>query len=252
MKKFIVFAMACLPFLSNAQTEGEILFTDIKKLNIKLPDDMPEEMKARIPTTNSSTKILRFNATSSIYQNYEKNKDQEFENKDKEEGLDMKIMIKVPNNFYYRNVPLGENTEQRELFGKDFLIKGKQSALAWKMSAETKEIAGYPCKKATCIAEKDTVTAWFSMQIPVSSGPGKYAKLPGMILELDINNGQTKITASKVDLKKLPENSIVAPDKGKNVSQEEFNKIEAEKRKEMSEMNGGRGGGMMMIKTDKH
>lgn len=235
-----------------AQNEGEILFTEFQKLDIKLPDDLPEEMKARIPTSRSSKKTLFFNATTSLYKNQEQNpNDQVIENKDREDGMEMKVMIKEAKNEMYKDLANANMVEMRELWGKNFLIKDKPIAFAWKMTAEQKEILGYACKKATCINEKDTITAWFTMQIPVSNGPARYSKLPGMILELDINSGKTSVKATKVDLKKLPENTIVAPTKGKEVTAAEFKKIEEEKKKELNEMNGGRGG-QMMIRTERH
>lgn len=252
MKKVIFYLIACLPMFCIAQNEGEIIYTEVRKLDIKLPDDMPEEMKARIPTTNSAKKILYFKPTTSLYKNHLGNQDQTIENRDREEGMEMKIVIKQPENEFFKDLANAKSTEYKDLFGKDFLIKGDLQTFAWKMTNETKDILGYPCKKATCIAEKDTVTAWFTMQIPVPNGPGKFSKLPGMILEIDMNSGKHIITANKVELKKIDENVIIEPSKGKKVSQEEFSKIEAKKRKEMEEMNGGRGGGIMIRTEERH
>lgn len=252
MKKVLFYLIACLPMFCIAQNEGEILYTEVRKLDIKLPDDMPEEMKARIPTTNSAKKILYFTPTISLYKNFVANQDQTIENRDQEEGMEMKIVIKQPENEFFKDLANAKSTEYKDLFGKDFLIKGDLQTYAWKISNETKDILGYPCKKATCIADKDSVTAWFTMKIPVPNGPGKFSKLPGMILEIDMNSGKHVMTANKIELKKLTGNNIIEPSKGKNVSQEEFNKIETKKRKEMEEMNGGRGGGIMIRTEERH
>lgn len=75
------------------------------------------------------------------------------------------------------------------------------------------------------------VTAWFTPQIPVGHGPGEYAGLPGLILEL--NADRTTLLCSKIVMnpKDLP--VITPPDKGTVVSQEEFETIVKEKTQEM-------------------
>lgn len=87
------------------------------------------------------------------------------------------------------------------------------------------------------------ITAWYAPEIPISQGPGPYWGLPGLILE--VNDGRTAILCSKIVLNVEEKNEIKAPSKGKEVSQEEYDKIVSEKMKEMSERfrNGNRGGG---------
>jgi len=75
------------------------------------------------------------------------------------------------------------------------------------------------------------VTAWFTPQIPLGHGPGEYAGLPGLILEL--NADRTTLLCSKIVMnpKDLP--SIEAPSKGTVVTQDEFEGIVKEKTQEM-------------------
>ncbi|MBK9335245.1 MAG: hypothetical protein IPM98_01155 [Lewinellaceae bacterium] len=69
--------------------------------------------------------------------------------------------------------------------------------------------------------------------------------LPGLILELDIDNGTRTVVVTKVDLKAV--GAIEKPNKGKQVTAEEFKVIEAEKMKEMGAEMGGNGKGVRMI-----
>ncbi|MEO9513401.1 MAG: GLPGLI family protein [Flavobacteriaceae bacterium] len=87
------------------------------------------------------------------------------------------------------------------------------------------------------------ITAWYAPEIPISQGPGPYWGLPGLILE--INDGRTAILCSKIILNTEEKEEIKAPSKGKEVSQQEYDKIVSEKMKEMSERfrGGNRGGG---------
>ena len=90
-------------------------------------------------------------------------------------------------------------------------------------------------------APKDrVVTAWYTPEIPVSQGPSNYWGLPGLILE--VNDGRTAILCSKIVLNADEKVVIEAPSKGKKVTQEEYDKIRADKLKEMSERFRGGGG----------
>lgn len=84
-----------------------------------------------------------------------------------------------------------------------------------------------------------TVTAWYTPEIPVNQGPGKYWGLPGLILE--INDGMTTVVCSKIILNPTNKLSIKMP-KGKTISQSEFEKIAMQKMEEMREQFSGRGG----------
>jgi GLPGLI family protein len=87
------------------------------------------------------------------------------------------------------------------------------------------------------------VTAWYTPQIPISNGPGEYAGLPGLILEL--NFYRTTILCSKIVMNPKESDEIKAPTKGKEVSREEYNKIVKEKTDELRgnfRRGGSRGG----------
>ena len=85
------------------------------------------------------------------------------------------------------------------------------------------------------------VTAWFTPQIPVKNGPGEYAGLPGLILEMNID--RTTILCSKIVLNPNEMDEIEPPSKGTKVTREEYNLIVKEKTDEMSENFRNRGGG---------
>ena len=80
--------------------------------------------------------------------------------------------------------------------------------MKWKVSAEQKQIAGYLCQKAVLQDTARQVEVWFTPQIPVGIGPGEFADLPGMILELSMNNGDRTVVADKVDLKTLDKKGL--------------------------------------------
>lgn len=83
------------------------------------------------------------------------------------------------------------------------------------------------------------ITAWYAPDIPINQGPDNYWGLPGLIME--VSDGKTVILCSKIVLNTKDKKEIKAPKKGKKVTQEEYDKIVAEKMQEMQEM--GRGSG---------
>ncbi len=236
MQKFILSVLFIIAtnIVAFAQTSGEIFFKESRKLDIKLPDNIPEEMKAKIPMSHDSKKMLRFTKDASIYANVEKGSNDT--NIDHSEGddMEMKIVIKQPEDILYKNLKDNQLVDKRDLMGKDFLIKDELQKIAWKLGSETKNVLDYPCTKATTIIGKDTVIAWFTTKIPVSTGPFNLGKLPGMVLEASFNSGKRTFVATKIDLKDIDEKTIVAPTKGKKVSAEEYEKIADEKRREMN------------------
>lgn len=63
----------------------------------------------------------------------------------------------------YKNVKSKELLQDREFFGKQFLIKDELKGLEWKMGTETKQIGNYTCFKATAIKTVDEFD-WRSMR----------------------------------------------------------------------------------------
>ncbi len=84
------------------------------------------------------------------------------------------------------------------------------------------------------------VTAWYTMQIPVSQGPGEYWGLPGLILE--VSAGNVTMLCSKIIINPQEKTKIETPEKGKVVSKKEYNEIITGKMEELRNSR-GRGNG---------
>jgi len=84
------------------------------------------------------------------------------------------------------------------------------------------------------------VTAWYTPQIPVSTGPGEYHGLPGLILEVQAD--RTVMLCTKIVMNPQVKEDINRPDKGEVVTRDAYNTIMKNKIEEMREMYGGRGG----------
>ena len=68
-----------------------------------------------------------------------------------------------------------------------------------------------------------TIHAWFTDAIPFSGGPEGFGGLPGLILEIDKNNGDAIVTATKIDLESTVKESLPKKMKGKQISYAQFN-----------------------------
>jgi GLPGLI family protein len=90
--------------------------------------------------------------------------------------------------------------EFKEMMVKNYIVKDSLIAPKWKILNEIKEIAGYVCMKASTFdpIKDQEVVAWFSTDIPVSGGPEEYYGLPGMILELSLDNDAVLVSATSV------------------------------------------------------
>ncbi len=156
----------------------------------------------------------------------------------------------------YKNTKEKKYTAKRDLLGKEFLVKDELKEIEWKLESETKQIGVYTCYKATTtrtiermvmMGENDdqqpqevrtiNITAWYTPEIPVTTGPDRFWGLPGLILE--INEGKSKILCSKVILNPNDVVEITEPAKGKVINEEEFSTMMAAKMKEMEKMNKG-------------
>ena len=174
----------------------------------------------------------------------------------------------------YKNTKDKKMIEDVEQFSKRFLVVEEMEQAQWEMGMETKKIGQYTCYKATLVKEdtnidwgsifsrstkkKDStntkdaepskkmmlITAWYTPQIPVSTGPDTYYGLPGLILE--INAGRTTMLCTEVTISSKEVLEIDAPNKGKEVSREEYIKIvkvKTEELKERFQSRGNRGRG---------
>ncbi|MEN0049152.1 MAG: GLPGLI family protein [Bacteroidota bacterium] len=248
MKQLIIFLVLLLPALFWAQKEGEITFEETTKLEIQLPEGLPiskAQLEKMMPSETKQLYTLLFNNEASVYQVITNEPNEEQANQMGEDGsaIQVKMIRAINENITYHDIKNKSTTMQQGFMGKTFLIQDEAKKYAWKLSNESKEIAGYTCQKATLEEEDRKVEAWFTTAIPIASGPSNFYGLPGVILGLHIKgeNSERWLTATEVELKKLEKDALIAPTKGKKVNRDQYNKIVEEKMKEMEEQAGGGG-----------
>ncbi len=128
-------------------------------------------------------------------------------------------LINATNLFYYKNYGKDIFRLDYTQKNKDFSIRDHIPEYQWKLTDETKTIAGYSCKKATSsttkMGRKQNLTAWFCEDIPIDDGPGDFNGLPGLILEVEIND-ETRLTFEKVVIDPKENIDIAEPPRSQN------------------------------------
>ena len=244
MKYVILFFVGLLPFMLQAQLSGEIIYEEKINVHKRIPEERAD-MKEFIPEFRTENMVLLFNEEEAVYKKYVD------ENAETEEDVDMsprrgrRMMFRNmrSNHILYQNYQSEERVEQRDFMDKKFLITGEPLQYAWKITGETKDVGDYIAHEATYADTNRTISAWFVPELAVPLGPGRYGQLPGLILHVDINEGERMLTAQKIDLREVEVDEIAKPTKGKEVTEEEFQEMVDERMKEM----GGGPGGMRII-----
>ncbi len=140
---------------------------------------------------------------------------------------------------FYIDYARQERTTQINFLGRNFIIIDTLENANWRITNETRTIAGHNCTKA----EGDSnMVAWFSAETPIPAGPMSCYGLPGLVVQLSVG----PMTYTLTDIKPLEKDpNIKAPSKGKKVTQQEWQDILAKKLSEMG-FEGWQGGFQMM------
>ncbi len=238
MKRILLFGVL-LPLAGLLVTYGQVQtgtveYEEVMKIEIELEGEMKAMMKD-MPTERRSTKLLYFNQEASLYE-----KSKTVSNGDMSgfngggRGMRMGMGMNAPDNKVFIDLKKKAIVEQREFMTRMFLIKREMPETAWKITGNQKMVLDYPCMEATSVDTAGVVTkAWFAPSIPIQSGPALYCNLPGLVLEVIIDDSSMVFTAQSISLDTPEKGTLKQPKEGKKVSQEEYDEIVAEKLKEM-------------------
>jgi len=268
-------------FQGIAVYESKTSMEDMKKFtgnNKEITPEMQKMIEERMKKMFEKTFILKFDRTASTYEEDEK---LDSPNDPMAQGFKMMGSMMGGGGKHYKNVKSKTMLQEKDIFGKEFLVSDSLPGIKWTMINESKKIGNYTCYKATAeipvdksnmmnyrpkkgaeeemkkksedemkktnfmefveMPDTKTITAWYTPEIPVNQGPGNYWGLPGLILE--IADDKTVLLCSKIVLNPKEKSEIKAPKKGEKVTQAEFADIMAKKMQEMQEMYGGQNGG---------
>ena len=262
-------ALTSLTTVATAQMkEGKISYERKINMHRNLPDP---QMKSMIPEFRTDKFELIFNENVSLFRSVvDEEAPDPFANAGGGGG-GMRMNFRMPTANTYTDMAKQMQYEERAFFEKEFLIIDSLKQYKWKLSEETKTIAKQLCKKATTMitspqmrmrvsiggagnntdttantprAPKETeLVVWYAENIPVSFGPDNYSGLPGVIMEIDQDNGATVTTAVEVSAK-YPKKELVAPTKGDKMNRAQFQENMQKLMQDMQRGGGIRMGGM--------
>ena len=264
----LLIALTSLTTVANAQMkEGKISYERKINMHRNLPDP---QMKSMVPEFRTDKFELIFNENVSLFRSVvDEEAPDPFANAGGGGGGGMRFNFRMPSANTYTDLAKQMQYEGREFFEKEFLIIDSLKQYKWKLSEETKTIAKQLCKKATTMisapqmrmrisiggsanntdttantprAPKETeLVVWYAENIPVSFGPDNYSGLPGVIMEIDQDNGATVTTAVEVSAK-YPKKELVAPTKGDKMNRAQFQENMQKLMQDMQRGGGGMGG----------
>ena len=159
MKKIFLAVLGLSSFMATAQKDFQGMAVYESKTstaefakNFDGNKDMTPEMKTqimeRMKKMFEKTFVLNFDKSASIYKEEEK-----LDAPGQGGGGRMMASFMGGGGTYFKNVKEKQYTVDKEVFGKEFLIKDSLPNLKWVLSDESKKIGDYTCFKATAVKE---------------------------------------------------------------------------------------------------
>jgi GLPGLI family protein len=246
MKKLLLALAFPFCLLAQAQTEaagkikeGRVVYEHrlhmepfFKTLNAEMPD--------RMPGTLTETFELLFAGAQSLWQPLP-DAAEEAAMIQNTGGNSMRIARWGAADAMFCDFEKGLKVTQTELHAKQYLVEDSIGKWNWNLLNETKELLGYTVRKATAfqygtrvvmglengelkpqtLPDTTVVVAWYAADIAVAAGPGQSGQLPGLILELNENNGRSVYKAIEI-APVVNSNRIKEPKGGKRMAAAAF------------------------------
>lgn len=249
MKKILLCLCTLATLMAQAQNkEGTIVYERIIQTPARMFSN--PEVARHLPKSRTDNFELMFTSGQSLWQ-YLPSANNEEPGTITAPGVVLRFASGA-NEISYVNFEKGSRVEQREIMNRQFVVSDTIAKLSWKLTGETKQILNYTAHKAVAqnirlmprvsmengemkremVTDTVKVIAWYTTDIPVPAGPDFQGQLPGIILELDMNNGQTVYKAIEFS-PKVAVAKIKEPKDGKKLTATEFQK---EREKLMEEM----------------
>lgn len=225
MKKKSIICLINILFTVNiyAQFIDSVRVVFEKKVNVHRVYEKNEWLKSRIKYIDKyQTELYEFvgNESKSIYRFYQ-------EKEDDAPPASFIMGYNVFDNIVFQNYENKTANIFKVIYEDKVLIADSMRKFRWKITNETREIAGFKCRKATTIIfDSLMVYAFYAQEIKVTGGPETFNGLPGMILGVAVPEMYTTWFAKSVDTVNIARFKIEAPVKGKkNTYQSVFKKI---------------------------
>lgn len=195
---------------------GTIEFERRINIHRQMEQDNPEEQSdfwkefmSKQPKFQNSYFNLSFNKDKGLYQ----------PGREPDKKLEPWLLGPAKENIVLTDYSSNQLVSRRKVFEENFIVTDSLDRLEWKISSETREIAGFECRKAVAvISDSVYVVAFYTDEIPVSGGPESFGGLPGMILGLAVPRLYTTWFATKVEITEAPASAFKINERGKKIA----------------------------------
>ncbi len=257
--------LLALPATAEAQ-RGSITYTRSMKLDIELPPEM-RSLVRELPSDIAHEVLLRFDETASLVTaqgtaefggrrgaRARRGASRRIEIVESLGPGELAAALSAAQSFAgggmgamrsaaaetYTRFADGIMVEAHDFLGRHFRVRRERPAFEWRLTGEQAEHDGYMVLQATTEHDGAQVEAWFTPEIPVPGGPDVYGGLPGMILVLSLDGGESKFFATEIALDEEEFEPIAEPTEGDEMTPEEFDQMVEEKLEEFRSMGGMR------------
>jgi len=126
-------------------------------------------------------------------------------------------------NVVYTDYQKSSSITQKPVYEETFLVQDSLLKIKWKITPDTRTIAGFQCRKAVGILfDTVAVFAFYSEELLIPGGPEGIHGLPGMILGMGIPRLHATWFATKVQVVDVPVAAIRPAAKGKKTDRKQF------------------------------
>ncbi len=105
-----------------------------------------------------------------------------------------------------------------------YIVSDTLGGIEWVLHPEHKRFGPYDCRRATGVFHGREYEAWYSLELPVPSGPFKLGGLPGLILDARTTDGTAEFSFVSIEISNTLQDRIKPPfgkDSGLNYMQYE-------------------------------
>lgn len=203
--------------------EGRVIYERKVNMHRRLAD---ESMKSMVPEFSTSKVELLFSSDESLLRNIKEEEDIRDQAGQETNGPVVRMRFGRGDDQTYKNYSTEKMIQQREMGPKKYIIEDSFPHQSWKLEADTQTIKGYLCKKAITSGQQgNVVIAWYAEDIQSPSGPEVYGGLPGLILLLNINDGEMVYAAQEIAAGNPDHKLVQAPADGKKITRAAFRKM---------------------------
>lgn len=196
-------------FITSGRIEFERKYNQHSQFDEEGENSWTTEMRKVFPKMVTDFYEMRFSNDRTVYKLMRENTDNKYLWNVKPSESDIAI----------KDLTKGTLSIQRDVFEQTYLLQDSIRQLEWRITDETRNIAGFDCKKAvTRICDSVYVVAFYTDQIMVTSGPESFGGLPGMILGLAVPRLHTTWFATKVELTEPTPAQLNPNQKGKKTT----------------------------------